>query len=206
LAIVALLAACGGGCSSCSCNSNRAVPFKRGSSQAAETDGGAAVATSQKRAGSSYPAGTREVQLAGQRLQLSTGAIRAALDVDLDGDGRSDALLLSEDEAGAPSLQSALRGEQDLQPPSLVAAFAAADEHCTLATAELEALDSSYALAKVELLCGAPPAVPATPPASAPALRRTLLHLRGRFQPRLQEPLPALCRQRLLRTVGGCSG
>ncbi|HTG36474.1 MAG TPA: hypothetical protein VLB76_26450, partial [Thermoanaerobaculia bacterium] len=102
-ALLLLLAA--DGCSRC--GGDRAVPFKRGAAAAGAADGGSATAAaSSARAGTAYPTGTTGVELGGQRFELAAGSVRAALDVDLDGDGSPDGLIVTDDPAGVPSVQA----------------------------------------------------------------------------------------------------
>src|SRR5688500_15864620 len=82
------------------CDDTPAVPFKlstsrRGSyeDQPAQpsAEGSPAAGT---RTGVSFAAGTTQVELGGRGLALSQGAIRAALEAELDGDAPSELLLV----------------------------------------------------------------------------------------------------------------
>jgi len=146
-----LLALVLAGCSTCG---KSTVPFKHGG----VADGGTTTsgqAPSSTRVGGSYPPGTTSVQLDGQRLALSAGAIRAGVDVDLDADGDRDALLLTADEAGGPQLQYAWRQPEGWGPLAALPPLLESAEHCTLVSGSVEALDASYGVARAELLCGA---------------------------------------------------
>ena len=164
------------GCSTCG---KRSVPFKRGAASEADA-GDAPAATSVARAGTAYPAGTQRVELAGKPFALPAGSVRAALDVDLDGDSTADGLVVTDDPAGLPSVQSLHQSAGGWEAPRLVGALAAPGERCSVVSAALELIDGGFALARAELACGgpdpaaaaavpAPPAQPAQPPApSAP--------------------------------------
>jgi hypothetical protein len=149
------------GCSRC--GGKRVVPFKHGVAAGTADAGRATAAASSARAGTAYPTGTSGVELAGQRFELPAGSVRAALDVDLDGDGSPDGLLVTEDAAGVPSVQSVRRNATGWDASRLIGALAAPAERCNVGTAALELLDTSYALVRVELACGNPD------PASVPA-------------------------------------
>jgi hypothetical protein len=146
------------GCSRC--GGDRAVPFKRGAAAGNADAGSATAAASSARPGTAYPTGTTGVEIGGQRFELAAGSVRAMLDVDLDGNGSADGLLVTEDPAGAPSVQSVRRTPAGWDAPRLIGALATPAERCTVSTAVVELLDASYAAARVELACGNPdPAV-----------------------------------------------
>jgi len=169
VAVVSGLLLLASGCSRC--GGDRAVPFKRGAAAGAADGGSATAATSIARAGTAYPTGTTGIELGGQRFELAAGNVRAALDVDLDGDGSLDGLLVTDDPAGVPSVQSIRRNASSWDASRLIGALATPAERCSLSTAALELLDTRYALARVELSCGnpEPPSAPGTPPPGEPS-------------------------------------
>jgi len=174
-----LLAAGLGGCSTCN-GGDHTVPFKRGSSVdptpfASAT--GAAVDPQNEpptqapaRDGMVFEAETKHVDVAGLALEVPDGAIRAALEVQLD--ETPSLLVITTDGAGAVRLMQAQPVAGRWSPPSPMSALELAAD-CELTAARLKALDVNYAVAYAEADCGAPPAAgaantPAAPQAPAP--------------------------------------
>jgi hypothetical protein len=171
------------GCSSCS--GDRAVPFKRGvAAGEPTTDPGTGRAVPPAATGPGlpgaptppshgYPAGTARIELGGRSLSLEHGAVRAALEVTLEGDDASSLLLVLEDVAGAASLARAHRAGPGWSPPEPVAALsgggAGPAAACSLQSASLVGLGTSYALAETSLDCTATATSPAAPQPAAPA-------------------------------------
>jgi hypothetical protein len=122
-------------------------------------------------------------ELGGSRLALS--AVHATLERDLDGDGDPDVLALHEDEAHALHLSLLTREGATLSAAREIAPyFRAAPPQCTIASARLEALSPSKALATVERACSEPHAT------STPLTTLTLLSLEA--SPRLYDTLDLL--------------
>jgi len=144
------------GCSGC--EDRPAVPFKlstsrRGSYEQPQPQPGVTVPGTGARAGVSFAAGTTQVDLAGRGLVLSEGAVRAALEAELDGDPPAELLLVTEDADGRPVLAYTRQSDRGWAPPEPVAGTAPVDAPCTLQAASLELLDTSYAMARGDLDC-----------------------------------------------------
>jgi hypothetical protein len=156
-----LIVAAVGGCSGC--DQGPAVPFKlstaqRGSYEDSQGKPGAAAGpatAAAARAGVSFAAGTTQVELGGRKLALSGGAIRAAVEAELDGEAPAELLLVSEDASGRAVLAHAHQDDRGWAPPEPIAEAEAGDL-CTLQAARLEVLDASYAVATGELDCPLP--------------------------------------------------
>jgi hypothetical protein len=181
MAALALHAAAG--CWGCGgCDDAPAVPFKlsaarRGSyaNPAADPGSGhppASAAGTPLRTGPSFAADTRQIELGGRALAISEGAIRAALEVDLDADGAPELLLWMQGADGSPTLAHTRQGERGWALPEPVS-DSGSDGSCVLQAAAIELLDPAYAVARAELDCqqaepaaGAPPAPDGTQPAA----------------------------------------
>ena len=163
LLLLLLLLSSATGCNGC--GEETAVPFKRGSfepSKHGDKDAGAAQAAVLPgvpgRAGASYPADTRQVVIDGAQVAVAKsadgsagGSLRAGLEVDVDGDGLLDALLVIEDAEHAPSLALARRGQRGFDAPAVFAPLRVGAEACTLTSAALEARAPCFAVARAEL-------------------------------------------------------
>lgn len=158
------------GCSSC--GSSHAVPFRADA-------GPATVATPEPPPvrttfvpvdGIVLAEGTRELAIEGAPIRAAAGALRGALAIDLDADGDRDVLLVSTDDAGAPSLASAVRDGAAFAAPQPLGALALASG-CVLGEAALRTVSATYAAIVITPRCAAPMAVaaPAPPPLVPPA-------------------------------------
>jgi hypothetical protein len=172
-----------------SCEEAPAVPFKLDQGTAPTTaplqppDAGTSTASDDAfapREGRAYGDGTRRVALEGGVLELGEGSVRASLDVDLDGDHKLDALLVTVDATGAPRLATAARMPEGYAVPAPVAALAPGAERCVLEAILLRQFAPGFASLRGEIRCatslsastaaaGAPPgAASPAPPAPQP--------------------------------------
>lgn len=145
------------------CDDSPAVPFKLSTSRRGSYENPQPGTTAQDvpsaaaRVGVSFAAGTTQVELAGRGLALSDGAIRAALEVELDGDAPTELLLVTQDPQGQPVLAHTRQGDRGWALPQPIAG-AVGEGPCTLQAASFELLDGNYAVARADLECTTPEA------------------------------------------------
>jgi hypothetical protein len=202
----ALFAACS------ECGGSHAVPFRADAGQAATT--GATPPTPPAPApfvpfdGLAVPAGARALPLDGASLAVGTRVLAAVAPLDLDADGDRDALVVSVDPLGAPTLDVVPRTPPHFGAPRALGPLALGPG-CALEAAALRVLAPSFALVTVTPRCattesaqpanppdlfGFPPKPPIAPPPGAatpdPAPRFFLVALGT--TPRLRERFVAL--------------
>lgn len=157
-----LLALVGAGCSDCG---GKEVPFKRHSAQGATGDGGAGDSAGPPQ-GVSLPPGQRMVELGELRFEHAEADIRAALALDLDGDGHRDLLLVTADADGHGAVERVMWQQDRWQPPRLLAKVERADpvvadgqvgaSGCELREASIEPLGEPravFAAVRADLAC-----------------------------------------------------
>jgi hypothetical protein len=161
---VALVAFCPLGCSTCA-RGERAVPFKRGSSETASqtelarADAGAATEQPTPiEEGHSFGLGTTRVEVEGHPLETA-GGVRAALAIHTSGDRAARGLLLvTEGPDKAPILaRAALDGERWGTPEPVAPLADTAHLGCGLKLAGIQALGKSYALVSADFDCASTP-------------------------------------------------
>lgn len=163
--IIALWVLCisAGGCNGCEDRPH--VPFKLSKGEG----GGAAtgpVPEAEPLEGTSYPELTSDVELSGHKLSVKAHAFRAALEADINQDGRRDALFVLQDERGVPQLATAIADSDGLGSIELKGSLAGAGESCAVESAALSRLSAAFALIRMRVACGDPAQLPA--PAAAP--------------------------------------
>lgn len=157
------------------------VPFKLGPQGAALGKAALTPAQADPAQGESYPVATQRIQLRGHSIALATHTFRAALEADLNADGKRDALLLLQNERGVPVLAVALADAEGLGSVDLKGALVSHAGQCEMPTANVSRLSNELALVRTSIACGviplpsiaAPPAPPepenAAPSPAAPA-------------------------------------
>ena len=145
------------GCSTCT-GGDQTVPFKRGSSVEASPPAnatGAAVdpqndpaTQAPARDGLVFGVETKRVDVAGRALELPDGAIRAALEVQLD--DTPSLLVITTDGAGGITLVQAQPVAARWSPPSPIGVLEITAD-CDLKAARLQALDVNDAVAYVDV-------------------------------------------------------
>ncbi len=158
----ALFAACS------ECGGSHAVPFRADAGQAATT--GATPPTPSAPApfvpydGLSVAPGTRALPVDGAPLEVGGRLLAAVAPVDLDADGDRDAIVVSVDDAGMPSLEMVPRTPPHFGAPRPLGPLALGPG-CMLEAAALRVLAPSFALATLTPRCtSALPAQPANLP------------------------------------------
>jgi hypothetical protein len=157
----ALFAACS------ECGGSHAVPFRADAGQAATT--GATPPTPSAPApfvpydGLPVPPGTRALPVDGAPLEVGGRRLAAVAPVDLDADGDRDAIVVSVDDAGMPSLEMVPRTPPHFGAPRPLGPLALGPG-CTLEAATLRVVAPSFALATLVPRCTAAlPTQPANP-------------------------------------------
>lgn len=172
-------------CAAChGCNDKTPVPFKRNSAVLQPADApqpsaptAPALPTAPSR--SSFADGTQQITLDGASLQRTAGSFRAALGLDLDGDGQRDALVLATNAHGRPVIEVVRREQAQWSTQLTTLALLPDATTCSITNASLDALGTEAVLASLEASCDgesstapsaagpAPtaPAAPAAPPA-----------------------------------------
>jgi len=152
------------GCSGCG-EDGPHVPFKL----QGKGEGGAAatgpVPDQEPREGSSYPESTESIELQGHKLSVKTHAFRAALEADLNQDGRRDALFVLQDERGVPRLATAIADTEGLGTIEMKSALLGEGESCAVESAALSRLSAAFALIRMRVACGDPAQLPSQPSA-----------------------------------------
>jgi hypothetical protein len=118
--------------------------------------------------GVTLPESTRQVGVEGAPIAVTAGALRAALPVDLDADGDRDALVVTTDPAGSPTLGATIRDGATFAPARTLGALPL-PAGCALDGATMRAVSATYATVIVTPRCPPSGAVPAPPaPPGAP--------------------------------------
>ena len=177
-------------CDSCSRHSQ--VPFKLGPAVATPpappTPTPASAPSATGTTSVAYADGTLGIVVETVKLQRSEGAFRAALAVDLDGDGVRDALLVTTDKQGRPFLEIALRREHAFTSPTPALQLVEGDQRCSVERSSIAALGAEVALVDMSLRCALvaptqtggtpmqpmPAGQPPTPPDTAAAVQDAL--------------------------------
>jgi hypothetical protein len=163
---------CACACAAChGCNDKTPVPFKRNSAVLQPADAPQPSLPSAPTAPTapslpSFADGTQQITLDGASLQRTAGSFRAALGLDLDGDGQRDALLLATDAQGRPVIEIVRREQAQWSTQLTTLALLSDAATCSITSASLEALGTEAVLASLEASCDR---APSTAPSSAPA-------------------------------------
>lgn len=139
------------------------MPFKlNGQGASDETTTGGPVPDKEPTAGTRYEAGTEKIELQGHALSVKDHSFRAALEADLNQDGRRDALLVLQDAHGVPRLATALSDVEGLGAIDLKGALTGEAESCVVENVELTRLSATFVLIRMRAACGAPSELPAS--------------------------------------------